>query len=93
MSFRNAMTPCLEQTIRAYADRNGQRPFYLTANVYSMPWTAFAVRDRLDYFLVEMGYFHVYGGFPPRGASITLHKKTRPCGRCSMTPTTNSMRS
>ncbi len=69
------------QTIRHYANHKGERPFYLTANVYSMPWMAFAVRDRLDYFLVETGYFHVYGGYPPRGASIALHKKTRMAGK------------
>ncbi len=69
------------ETVRAYAEQKGGRPFYLTANVSSMGWTTFAVSDLLDYFLVETMYFGTYGGLPPRGASIALHKKTRMAGK------------
>ncbi len=69
------------KTIRRYADDHSHRPFYLTANVSSIPWMAFSVRNRLDYFLVEVAYFQVYGGYPPKASSISLHKKTRMAGK------------
>ena len=77
----------LFESIRQYAASRGRRGFHLTANVYDMPATTFAVSDLLDYFSVELPYFGSFDGYPPQGTSIALHKKGRMAGkRCVIQP-------